>query len=121
MATPNLVQADLNLGMIGSKEEFYDKLELIRKRPIEKCKTPLTPFSSDESSNLTPIPIGQLNSDHTLRKPQLRVAIGSVYITGTGVWTNGGPLSGRKNVPGKRRRESFKWVFRTPAQKWDKS
>jgi hypothetical protein len=58
IATINPVQADLNLGTIGSKEEFYDKLELIRKSPIEKCKTPLTPFSSDESSNLTAILIG---------------------------------------------------------------
>ena len=31
MATPNPVQAGLNLGTIGSKEEFYGKLESIRK------------------------------------------------------------------------------------------
>jgi hypothetical protein len=62
MATPNPVQAGLSLRTIGSKEEFYGKLESIRKCPIQKYKTPLTPSShpipSTESSNLTVLPIG---------------------------------------------------------------
>lgn len=62
MATLKPIRVDLNPGTFGSKEEFYDKHESIQNCPIEKCKTPLTPFSqpipSIESSNLMVLAIG---------------------------------------------------------------